>query len=286
MIHKTLLIAGGSIFAATLFIGWNTFSSYARTSVRIVANSAQDAVPVHFEIERLRTLISDLDAVMLTQRGRLTAQEIDVDYLQEDVSRALSRQNSLEAEIISARTLLSERKDNYTIANTRYSYDQIVDAATAKAHNLKRARSIYQAKSQTHNALSSALQQAHGQLSQAQEQREGYAMRLQQLEASAENIAIRSELITSLDNIPGNTLGNIHTGAFQEVENNFKRLERELAIQQRQLDEQYQSTPRNQSIVFTQHEEKDVLAILDAALQDNPQSPQNIAEPANDTNNK
>ena len=87
------------------------------------------------------------------------------------------------------------------------------------------------------------------------------------MEATAQNIAIRSELITSLDALPS----SINNGSFQEVENNFKRLEKELAVQQRALDEHNQGLTRSDAIVFTQKKETDILGILDAALHHNKQ---------------
>ena len=261
-IKKTVYLGTGAAIAAALLLGWSTFSSYARTGARMAAESAHDAVPVTFEINRLETLINDLDQVMIEQRGKLIKQEVDIEYLQQDVQRAKTRQDHLAQEVGAARDILAVQRDVYLIGNKEYEYQVVAQEATNKAEALTRARSIYDAKEQTLHALRSAVHQAETQLNRAQQQREQYSVRLSQLEAQAENIAIRSELITSLDTLPN----QIDAGAFQEVEANFTRLERELAVQQRALDERYDAAPRAEQISFSAPEKQDVLGFLDAAL--------------------
>ena len=260
---KKIVYAGaGAALVGVCLLGWSTVSSYARTGARIAANTAHDAVPVSFEIERLRTLIGDLDQVMLEQRSKLIKQEVDIQYLEQDVKRAHERCNHLTSEVSSARNLLAVKRDVYLIGHKEYDYNTVATEATAKAASLKRSRGIYEAKAQTLQALKSAVNQAESQIARAEEQREAYNLRLGQLEAQAENIAIRQELITSLDALPT----QIDAGAFQEVENNFTRLERELAVQQRTLDEHYNAAPAAEQISFSAPAKTDVLGMLDAAL--------------------
>ena len=260
---KKLAYAGaGAALLGVCLIGWSTVSSYARTGARIATEAAHDAVPVSFEIERLRTLISDLDQVMLEQRSKLIKQEVDIQYLEQDVNRAQQRCDHLVSEVTSARNLLAVKRDVYLIGHKEYDYNTVATEATSKAASLKRSKGIYEAKAQTLQALKSAVAQAEAQINRAEEQREAYNLRLGHLEAQAENIAIRQELITSLDTLPT----KIDAGAFQEVENNFTRLERELAVQQRTLDEQYNAAPAPEQISFSAPAKEDVLGMLDAAL--------------------
>lgn len=261
---KIFYAASGAALLGVCLVGWSTFSSYARTGARMATEAAHDAVPVSFEIERMRTLITDLDEVMLEQRSKLIKQAVDIQYLEQDVNRIQERCSHLTNEVTSARNVLGVKRDVYLIGNKEYSYDKVASEATAKASSLQRARGIYEAKAETLSALKNAVAQAEAQIARAEQQREAYNLRLSQLEAQAENIAIRQELATSLDAIPT----QFDAGAFQEVENNFTRLERELAVQQRMLDERTTAAPAVEQISFSETEQKDVLGILNQALGD------------------
>ncbi len=264
---KIVYTVSGAAIAGVLLLGWGTFSSYVETGARMASESAQEMVPVSFEIERLETLIHDLDEVMIEQRRKIIKQEVDIEYLEQDVKRAQEQQKHLIGEVTAARDILAVHKASYTIGDKEYSYQTVANEATNKAEALQRSRSIFDAKQQTLHALKSAVAQAEQQLERAEDQREQFAVRLHQLEAQAENIAIRNELISTLDTMPH----AIDAGAFQEVENNFTRLERELAVQQRALDERYDAVPSPQQINFSEPEKHDVLGLLDAAL-DKPQT--------------
>jgi chromosome segregation ATPase len=233
----------------------------------MAAESAHDAVPVSFEIRRLETLINDLDDVMREQQRKLIKQEVDIEYLEKDVENANERQAHLSAEVSAARDILAVHQDSYVIGQKSYDYHTVATEATGKAEALKRSRSIHEAKAQTLEALRNAVSQARHQLHQADTQRQQYAVRLNQLEATAENIAIRNQLISSLDTIPT----TLDKGAFQQVEANFTRLERELAVQQRALNERYDSAPAPEKINFSAPEKQDVLGLLDEALDRTPE---------------
>lgn len=269
---KIVYTVSGAAIAGVLLLGWSTFSSYVRTGAGMAAESMHDAVPVSFEIRRLETLIGDLDKVMREQQRKLIKQEVDIEYLEKDVEQAQERQKHLSTEVAAARDILAVHQDSYQIGDNSYDYQTVATEATSKAEALKRSRTIYQAKAQTLEALKNAVAQARHQLHQADTQRQQYQVRLNQLEAQAQNIAIRNELISSIDSVP--TV--LDTGAFQQVEENFTRLERELAVQQRALDERYDAVPAPEKINFSAPAKQDVLGLLDEALDREESQPQSI----------
>ena len=69
-------------------------------------------------------------------------------------------------------------------------------------------------------------------------------MRLAELRANAEHVAMRQELVTTLGTLPG----DIDRGAFQHVEDTFARIEREIEVQHRLLDETKAALPASASI--------------------------------------
>ncbi|MDA3963628.1 MAG: hypothetical protein PF961_22810, partial [Planctomycetota bacterium] len=262
LIKTTTLVVGGTMLGGALLLGLGPLSSYLRTSARVATENVHNAVPTGFEIERIQTLVGDLDDVIIDQQSKLVKQRVDLDYLRQDVERSQQRLEHLESEVGEARKVLSVERASYRIGDQNYQRGTVIREAKNKAESLVRAREIAEAKQETLSALTGALQQAEAQLGKARSQRETYAMRLAELRAKAENVAIRQELVTSLGELPD----AIDAGAFQEVEQAFQRVERDIEVQDRLLDDAYSAVPKADEISFTAADEGDVLAILDGAL--------------------
>ena len=191
-------------------------------------------------------------------------QQVDLDYLRKEVTRAEDRVNGLEREVVAARSLLAVDRSHYQIGGEQYSRRRVVHEAEGKAEALVRARQIAGAKSETLIALESALAKADEQIRAAERQRETFAMRLAEVRADADHVALRQELVTTIGTLPG----GVEAGAFQQVEEAFVRVERELEVQHRLLDEHVAtgSVEGVGTIAFSESDSGDVLALLDRAL--------------------
>ncbi len=261
--YKPILYGvGGVTLAGVLLLGWGPVSSYVRTGARLAGENARQMVPTDFEVERLETMIGDLDQTVQKQRSRLVEQGVDLDYLRREVVRAEEKLADLSDEVTVARSLLAAHRPEYRIGGEVYGRTKVVREARRKAESLVRLRAIAEAKRESLEALENALGQAEAQIAAAREKRQQYAMRLAELRASAENVAIRQQLATRLGDLPD----GLEAGAFQEVEETFARIEKELEVQDRILDERYESAPAPAAIRFTEDDPADIVAQLDAAL--------------------
>lgn len=259
---KTLCYTGAIVGALSL-AGIAMSNSYVRTGANMAGEQLRSSVPTDFEIERLDLLVNDLDATLATQRSRLVKQQVDLDYLRQEVEAASVGMRDLEEEVRAARVLLQDDNATYTLAGREFSRERIIAEAHNKAEALVRARSTVKAKSETLAALEDALHQADEQIAAARRQRQTYAMRLAELRANAEHVAMRKELVTTLGTLPG----EIDTGAFQQVEETFARIEREIEVQHRLLDGGHGEVPRDR-IVFDGEEDMDIMAVLGRALEE------------------
>lgn len=259
---KFLALVGGVAVLGIAVVAWSPLSSYVRTAGGQLGDAAREAVPTTFEIERISTLIGDLDQVIAEQQAKLVAQQLDLEYLDSEVLRCREQTGHLTAEVQEARRLLGMQQASYRIGTREYDAAAVEREALAKAERLQRLRDIAQAKGSTAETLRQALASATAQLDTARSQRENYRLRLTELQAKAETVAIRQELAVSLDQLPG----AIDGGAFQEVETAFARIEKDLAVQDRMLDEQFRAAPAAEAISFTARPAQDVLQVLDRAL--------------------
>lgn len=259
-LFKSFCLAVGA-FGLLTTIGFAMNNSYVRTGAHMAEEQLRSTVPTEFEIERLDILVADLDETLAKQRGRLVKQQVDLDYLRSEVGNAEQRVKDLEEEVRAARLLLQDDQQSYSLGGRAYSRERIIAEAHNKAQSLVRARSTAKAKGGTLAALEDALGQADEQIAAASRQRQVYAMRLAELRANAEHVAMRKELVTTLGTLPG----EIDRGAFQHVEDTFTRIEREIEVQHRLLDGGGEAIARDH-ISFGGGEDMDIMAVLGRAL--------------------
>ncbi|TVR44270.1 MAG: hypothetical protein EA402_07370 [Planctomycetota bacterium] len=246
-----------------IVIGWSGLSSYARTGAQWASDGLRQQVPTAFEIERLATLVNDLDGTLSKQRARLVTQEVELEYLRREVAAAKNHEQRLQQEVLAARDLLQVERAHYSIGGRSYPRERVEMEARSTAQALIHARSTAQTKAATLATLEAAVTEAEEHLAAAGRQRQTYALRLNELRAQAESVAMRKELVTSIGQLPT----AMDQGAFQQVENSFARIERELAVQHRLLAQRNQS-PQHGAIPFGSKAERDIHEILQAALQD------------------
>ena len=105
-IFTTIIILVLGILAWTI----EPVSSYLRTSTRLNQEAIHQAVPHHLAIERLRTLVHDLDKVIAEQHKTLTTRRVETDLLAAEVDGHQERELALHAQVSSAREALSAQK--------------------------------------------------------------------------------------------------------------------------------------------------------------------------------
>src|SRR4051812_29181368 len=84
MIKKCLF--GAALSAGALYLAFGTSpSSYVRPAFCKVRHSAQESVPITFEIARARQQIADLEPAMMNNKEELARAEVDVEHLDREI---------------------------------------------------------------------------------------------------------------------------------------------------------------------------------------------------------
>src|SRR5437879_6093284 len=85
VVKKGLL--GAALSAGALYLVFGTSApSYIKTAFHKVRHSAKDSVPIQFEIDRARELITNLEPAILNNREELARAEVDVEYLDREIA--------------------------------------------------------------------------------------------------------------------------------------------------------------------------------------------------------
>lgn len=233
--HPLLILGIAVGLSGIALFGWQRSSSYLRTGTRLAGEQVQQAIPRGFEIERLATLIADLDQTLHEQEERAIGLEVDRELIAEDLAAERQRASALTAEVRQARRLLADGGEDparlISHGTRRLSAASITRDATTKAEALVRIRAVIGAREASLGTVDQALAESRALLARAHDQRDTYALRLAELRAQAENVALREELVAHVAIQPA----GIDRSAFQEIEASFQRLERELHVHQREL---------------------------------------------------
>ena len=76
-------LLGAALTAGALYLAFGTSApSYVRTAFHKVRHTAQDSVPIQFEIDRAKEVIANLEPAILNNREELARGEVDVEHLE------------------------------------------------------------------------------------------------------------------------------------------------------------------------------------------------------------
>src|SRR3954468_22255053 len=79
-------VVGTALGAGALYLAFGTSApSYVRTAFHRVRHTAQDSVPVQFQIERAREEIANLEPAIVENRETLARAMVDVEYLEREI---------------------------------------------------------------------------------------------------------------------------------------------------------------------------------------------------------
>jgi chromosome segregation ATPase len=229
--RRHLAWIAAAILVLVVLIGGYRLSTYLRTSQRLVGDQLRASIPQDFELERCRTMIHDLDNAIQGHRQRLVALQVDRQSLAEE-TEGLDEQRARQADSLrELQVLLAQARDRYRLRGQEVEAATLRREAAQQADRLEHLQGLISTKRLALTAIDDTLAEAEQHIASAQRNRDEYQLRLEQLNANAEQVAIRSELQLAQGRMPG-----IDQTMLQEVDSTFARLERELNIQQRQLD--------------------------------------------------
>lgn len=124
MFKKTTFIAGGMLLAMALLFGRDAVS-YVSTSAGWVKDSVKDSVPIEFEIERARNLLSSLEPEIRKNMQAIAREEVEVERLGKQITKISKKQDRNRDELVRLKNDLSEGHEVYFYAGRRYTDNQV-----------------------------------------------------------------------------------------------------------------------------------------------------------------
>jgi chromosome segregation ATPase len=189
MLKKVIIVGVGGAILCTLFVGRDVLS-YVSTSFGYLKQSAQEAVPIEFQIDRARGLIRDLVPEVRKNMHVIAKEEVEVQRLEEQIADTEARLAKEKEQILKLKSDLAEAKDQYRYGNRTYTVADVKTDLANRFERFKTADATLASLKEIRNAREKSLQAARQKL-------EGMLAAKRQLQVDIENLEARSQMIAA-----------------------------------------------------------------------------------------
>jgi len=187
MVKRVVFTGVGAMLVAGFLFGHDAVS-YVRTTAGQVKQSVKDAVPVGFEIERARKMISELEPEIRRNMHLIAKEEVEVDRIRRRAEKLDVKQENAKVELQRMKADLESEHRFLVYAGRRYSRNQVrVDLAS----RLKRAKT----NDETLVSLTKILSARERGLSAARGKLEEMLSAKRTLQVDIENLEARQKMV-------------------------------------------------------------------------------------------
>lgn len=187
MTKKLVVVAAGAMLLLGLLFGRDA-CSYMRTSLGWVHQSVKDSVPLEFELQRARDMITNLDPEIQRAMHLIAKQEVEVSNLHNHMDEAKVQLGKNRQDIDTLVTDLEDGGSWYTYAGRDYTRQQVEGDLTRRFDRFK-------TKEATVNKLDQLLEARQRGLKAAREKLSEMQAAKRQLEVEVANLEARLELV-------------------------------------------------------------------------------------------
>jgi chromosome segregation ATPase len=189
-VKKAVVGVGLGALALGLLFGTSA-PSYVRTAFSKVRQSAHNAVPIQFEIDRARQEIAALEPAINDNIEALANAEVDVKYLENEIASTRANLDREAKEMVALKACLDSGRDVLTSGGASYSADEVKADLARRLDSYRRGKQIIDDKEETLKVRLQNVQAAKKTLNEMAAQKksllakvEGIEARLRQIEAT------------------------------------------------------------------------------------------------------
>jgi len=186
----TLLVAGA--VALVVLAKTTNVPSYVRTAWKQVKNETKASVPTKFEIERIRTEIASLDNDVNQMIRPVAEYKVAIDRLRKEVDKSEASVDSQRKVLLGVTEDLKKGEKKISYGDKTFTAEQVKSQLTRDFDSFKRVEANLNAQRKLLESKESALKQSQEQLVQVLSKKKDYELRLAQLEAENETLAMTS----------------------------------------------------------------------------------------------
>jgi len=218
MFKKVLILCGIVALVGVLVFGTSAVS-YIRTSAGYVADSARDAFPVGFEIDRARGMLRDLEPDVRENMYAIAKEKVEIKKLEEQIAALESRLDKEKDDVLQLRSDLATGEDVFQYAGRNYTAEQVETDLANRFERFKTGDATLANLRQMHNARQKSLDAAQKKL-------EGLLAAKRQCEVEIENLQAKHKMVAAAQASSQYQFDDSRLGRVKELVSNLKtRLE-------------------------------------------------------------
>lgn len=183
MLKKMVLAGSAAALLSGVTLGVPLWS-YARCGTNWVKDTANNAMPLEWELKRARQMIADLKPEVTKNARRIAREKVELARLHDQLDQANTQLAKSEADIQRLRGDLENQKDYYTYAGRTYTSVQVKSDLGNRFKRYKTRQATAEKLNQMLAAREHSLQAAHQQMDAMLNAR-------RQLEVEVENLQAR-----------------------------------------------------------------------------------------------
>jgi len=186
MIKKGLF--GAALSAGALYLAFGTSaSSYVRTAFCKVRHSAQESVPITFEIDRARQQIADLEPAMMNNKEELARAEVDVEHLDREILGIKANLSKEKKAMVAVRESLATG-DLRLAGHVSYTPAEVKADLAGRLDHYRTVSRLLEQKEATLKARHQAVLAARQKLGEMEVQKRTLATKLETIQAQLQAI--------------------------------------------------------------------------------------------------
>jgi DNA repair exonuclease SbcCD ATPase subunit len=214
MIKKVILVAGGAFLVAAFLFGRNAIG-YFRTSLTMVRESAQNAVPVEFQIDHARNMIKDLTPEVRKNMHVIAKEEVELKRLEEQIAAAETRLAKEKEQVLRLKQDLAGGPGPFHYGTRSYTADQV---KTDLANRFQR----YKTGEATLASLKGIYEARQRSLAAARQRLDGMLAARRQLQVDVENLDARNQMVAAAQTASSFQFDESQLGRVKELLSNLR----------------------------------------------------------------
>lgn len=181
---KKILLVGSAVTLLSGFVMGTGLWSYGRTAADKMTQSTKDLIPMEWEVDRARQMITDLEPEIAENAKRIAREKIATARLERQVEQSSERLGDAQRNIERLSADLKKGDDRFSYGGKTYTSTQVRDDLSARWKRFKTQR-------ETVDKLEQQLSARHASLNAANERMDAMLSAKRQLEVEVENLQAR-----------------------------------------------------------------------------------------------
>ncbi|MBI3861565.1 MAG: hypothetical protein HY290_06690 [Planctomycetia bacterium] len=225
MLKKALLGVAAVAVLSTLVFGRDVIS-YLKTAGSSARDAIKSEVPIEFEIQRARDLVTNLVPDIRKCMHVIAEEEVSVEHLNKDIARAETELGKQKDEILALRRDVDQGRSTYQYASRTYTSNDVKRDLACRFERFKSAETTLGSKRQILTAREKSV-------SAAREKLEGMLASKRDLEVQIENLDARMKTIQAAQTATSVQLDDSQLARAKKL---ISDLNKQLDVAQKMLD--------------------------------------------------